>query len=169
MLQGSRREARERALELLYEAEAKGQKPAEVLLDLPITPDGFAVALVTGVGERQAELDGHIARLAKDWTIERMPWVDRSILRLAAFELVARPDVPTGVILSEAVELAKRFSTEEAGRFVNGLLSNLARQVRPNAPAEPPGEGDIGPPEDEAGESDQGAGEDLGDDAAQRG
>ncbi len=134
MLQGSRREARERALELLYEAEAKSQAPAEVLRGLPISPDPFAVELVTGVGERQAELDEHIARLAKDWTVDRMPWVDRSILRLAAFQLLARPDVPTGVVLSEAVELAKRFSTEEAGRFVNGLLSNLARQVRPDAP-----------------------------------
>lgn len=135
MLQGSRREARERALELLYEAEAKGLPPAEVLVDLAVCPDPFAVALVTGVGERLAEIDGHIERLARDWTVERMPWVDRSILRLAAFELVARPDVPTGAILSEAVELAKRFSTEEAGRFVNGLLSNLARQVRPEATA----------------------------------
>ena len=133
MLQGSRREARERALELLYEAEAKGLQPTEVLLGLAITPDRFAVALVTGVGERLAELDGHIERLARDWTVERMPWVDRSILRLAAFELLARPDVPTGVILSEAVELAKRLSTEEAGRFVNGLLSNLAREVRSEA------------------------------------
>ena len=133
MLQGTRREARERALELLYEAEAKVLPPAEVLVGLPITPDPFAVALVTGVGERLAELDGHIERLARDWTVERMPWVDRSILRLAAFELVARPDVPTGAILSEAVELAKRFSTEEAGRFVNGLLSNLAREVRPDS------------------------------------
>jgi N utilization substance protein B len=139
MLQGSRREARERALELLYEAEAKSLAPAEVLADLPITPDPFAVALVTGVADRQEEIDAHIQRLAKDWTVERMPWVDRSILRLAAFELLARPDVPTGAILSEAVELAKRFSTEEAGRFVNGLLSNLARQVRSTAPpdAEP--------------------------------
>jgi len=139
MLQGSRREARERALELLYEAEAKDQTPDEVLCDLPIRPDPFAVALVTGVGQRRVELDEHIERLAKDWTVERMPWVDRSILRLAAFELIARPDVPTGVVLSEAVELAKRFSTEEAGRFVNGLLSNLARQVRPGperAPSE---------------------------------
>ena len=144
MLQGSRREARERALELLYEAEAKDQAPAQILRDLAVTPDPFAVALVTGVGERLAELDEHLERLAKDWTVERMPWVDRSILRLAAFELLARPDVPTGVVLSEAVELAIRFSTEEAGRFVNGLLSNLARQVRPEgstadpAPAPPP-------------------------------
>ncbi len=135
MLQGSRREARERALELLYEAEAKGVRAAEVLVGLTITPDAFAVALVNGVGERLTELDGHIERLARDWRVERMPWVDRSILRLAAFELVARPDVPTGAVLSEAVELAKRFSTEEAGRFVNGLLSNLAREVRPDGTA----------------------------------
>jgi N utilization substance protein B len=137
MLQGSRREARERALELLYEAEAKEDSLDHVLSALPIRPDEFAVALVTGVGQRRGELDEHIERLAKDWTVERMPWVDRSILRIAAFELLARPDVPTGVILSEAVELAKRFSTEEAGRFVNGLLSNLARQVRPAAAADP--------------------------------
>ncbi len=133
MLQGSRREARERALELLYEAEAKALAPAEVLEGLMITPDTFAVALVTGVGARLPEIDAHIARLARDWTVDRMPWVDRSILRLATFELVARPDVPTGAILSEAVELAKRFSTEEAARFVNGLLSNLAREVRPES------------------------------------
>jgi N utilization substance protein B len=133
MLQGSRRESRERALELLYEGEAKGLGLDEVLRELPLQPDAFAVALVRGVGQRQAELDEHIERLAKDWTVERMPWVDRSILRLGAFELLARPDVPTGVVLSEAVELAKRFSTEEAARFVNGLLSNLARQVRPDA------------------------------------
>jgi N utilization substance protein B len=137
MLQGSRREARERALELLYEAEAKSQTPSQVLADLPISPDPFAIALITGVADRQAEIDAHLERLAKDWTVERMPWVDRSILRLAAFELLARPDIPTGAILSEAVELAKRFSTEEAGRFVNGVLSNLARQVRPPAPTEP--------------------------------
>ena len=130
MLQGSRREARERALELHYEAEANGQAPGAVLDDVAIRPDAFAVALVTGVGDHLAELDGHLERLAKDWTVERMPWVDRSILRLAAFELLARPDIPTGVVLSEAVELAKRFSTEEAARFVNGLLSNLAREVR---------------------------------------
>ena len=134
MLRGTRREARERALELLYEAEAKGLPPADVLVGLLVTPDHFAVALVTGVGDRLTELDGYIERLARDWTVDRMPWVDRSILRLAAFELLARPDVPTGAILSEAVELAKRFSTEEAGRFVNGLLSNLARQVRPDSP-----------------------------------
>jgi len=141
MLQGSRREARERALELLYEAEAKGQPLDEVLADLPLRPDPFAVALVSGVGERREELDGHIARLAKDWTVERMPWVDRSILRIAAFELLARPDVPTGVVLSEAVELAKRFSTEEAARFVNGLLSNLARQVRAESGGADPADG----------------------------
>jgi len=141
MLAGSRREARERALELLYESEAKSQTPVDVLAGLTISPDPFAVALVTGVGDRRAEIDEHLERLAKDWTVERMPWVDRSILRLAAFELMARPDVPTGVVLSEAVELAKRFSTEEAGRFVNGLLASLAREVRPggqDGSAQPP-------------------------------
>ena len=128
---GSRHEARERALELLYEAEAKDLPPAAVLDDLIVDPDPFAVDLVTGVGARLEEIDGHLARLATEWPLDRMAWVDRNILRLGAFELVGRPDVPTAVVLSEAVELAKRFSTDEAGRFVNGVLAALAKEVRP--------------------------------------
>ena len=128
---GNRHEARERALELLYEAEAKDLRPAEVLEDRVIEPDPFAVELVRGVDARLAELDAHLTRLATDWPLDRMAWVDRNILRLGAFELVGRPDVPTAVVLSEAVELAKRFSTDEAGRFVNGVLAALAKEVRP--------------------------------------
>ncbi|MDG6938571.1 MAG: transcription antitermination protein NusB, partial [Nitrososphaerota archaeon] len=65
------------------------------------------------------------------WALERMPAVDRSLLRLATFELLGRPDTPTGVVISEAVELAKEYSTEESGRFVNGVLAALAAVTRP--------------------------------------
>ena len=93
---GTRRQARERALSLLYEADAKSASPADVLDDLPIDPDPFAADLVSGVGEHQAEVDDFIRRFARDWSLERMPTVDRTLLRMGVYELLYRPDVPTG-------------------------------------------------------------------------
>jgi N utilization substance protein B len=132
---GSRREARERALSLLYEADAKACPPDEVLADLPVPPDPFAADLVSGVGAHLGEIDDRIRRFARGWALERMPVVDRSILRMAIYELLHRSDVPTGAVISEAVELAKRYSTDDSGRFVNGMLSSIAEEVRPD-PAE---------------------------------
>ena len=128
---GSRREARERAMGLLYECEAKSLTPAEVVGALPVPAEPFAVELVTGVGDHLAEIDETIRRYAKGWTLERMPAVDRAVLRIGVYELEHRRDVPTGVVISEAVELAKRFSTDDSGRFVNGMLSAIAADVRP--------------------------------------
>jgi N utilization substance protein B len=130
MAVGSRREARERALSLLYEAELKGVTPAAVLADLPVPPDPFAADLVAGVGSHLAELDVLIGRHAVDWTVDRMPVVDRTVLRMAAYELREHPEIPTGAVVSEAVELAKRYSTEESGRFVNGVLGSVVGEVR---------------------------------------
>jgi N utilization substance protein B len=127
---GSRREARERALSLLYEADAKDITPAALLDEVPVVPPPFVISLVAGVGERQEQIDRLIDRFAIDWTIDRMPVIDRTIVRMATFELLHRPDVPTGVVISEAVELAKRFSTEESGRFVNGVLASIAAETR---------------------------------------
>ncbi len=76
------------------------------------------------------ELDGRIGRAAEHWTVERMPLVDRNLLRLAAYELVARPEVPTAVVLNEAIDLAKLLSTADSGRFVNGVLGRVAGEVR---------------------------------------
>jgi N utilization substance protein B len=126
MTAGSRREARERALSLLYEAELKEQAPAELLADLPVDPDPFVIDVVGGVGANQAELDEVIARFAIDWALDRMPVIDRNVLRLATFELLHRPDTPVGAVISEAVELAKRYSTDDSGRFVNGVLAGIA-------------------------------------------
>jgi N utilization substance protein B len=126
----ARREARERALSLLYEAETKDKSPGEVLDDLPVPPDPFAAGIVTGVGARQDEIDRLIAEHAIGWSVERMPAVDRAVLRMATYELLAHPDVPTAVVLSEAVELAGSYSTDESGRFVNGVLSAIASAVR---------------------------------------
>lgn len=132
---GPRRQARERALALLYECEAKGAAAAAVLADLPVPPDRFAVELVTGVDRHRAELDDVLRRYSRGWSLERMPALDRALLRMAVFELVHRPDVPTGAAISEAVELAHRYSTEESGRFVNGMLGRIAADLRPPADA----------------------------------
>ena len=133
---GSRRQARERALSLLYEAESKDVTPAAVLAALPIEPEEFAVDIVTGVGNHVDELDRWIADYAKDWTIDRMPALDRALLRMGVYELLHRPDVPTGAIISEAIDLAQRFSTDESSRFVNGMLARIAEAVRPGSEAE---------------------------------
>jgi putative hydrolase of the HAD superfamily len=125
-----RRAARERALGLLYEAEAKGTTGTEVLAALPVPADDFAVALVEAVDEHRERIDALLERFAQGWTLARMPALDRAALRMGSAELIARPDVPTGVVLAETVELASRFSTDASGRFVNGLLARIAEEVR---------------------------------------
>jgi N utilization substance protein B len=132
-LPSTRREARERALSLLYEAESKQVEPSVVLAELPVPPDPFVVDVVRGVEAHRAEIDDLIAGHAIGWTVDRMPVVDRALLRMATFELMARPDVPTGVVISEAVELATQYSTDESGRFVNGMLATIAGVIRPLA------------------------------------
>jgi len=129
-LRGSRRAARERALSLLYEAEAKDVGADALLLELPVAPDPYAADLVRGVSERRTEIDALIARMSRDWPLQRMPAIDRNLLRLAVYELLGRTEVPVGVVIDEAVELAKLYSTDDSGRFVNGVLSAVAGEVR---------------------------------------
>lgn len=125
-----RSDARERALYLLYEAQAKGIAPADTLDLQVLEPDELTQLLVRGVDAHGAALDELIAARAEGWTLPRMPVLDLNIMRLATFELVHRTDVPTAVVLNEAVELAKRFSTDDSGRFVNGVLAAIAAAVR---------------------------------------
>jgi N utilization substance protein B len=129
--QTSRRAARERAVGLLYEAEVKDQGAEVVLAELPVPPDDYVCDVVNGVAAHLDELDELIRRYARNWDLERMPALDRAILRLAAYELGHRPDVPRNVVINEAVELAKVFSTDESGKFVNGMLSAMATDLRP--------------------------------------
>lgn len=134
-MRSERRQARERALGLLYEADRKEVSPADVVADQAVAPDPFVVDLVTGVGEAVEELDELIGRYARGWRLDRMPVIDRTVLRLGAYELTHRPDVPTAVVLNEAVELAGAYSTDDSGRFVNGVLAAIAKEVRPDEPA----------------------------------
>jgi N utilization substance protein B len=127
----ARREARERALSLLYEAESKGVDPSSVLADLPVAPDPFVVTIVEGVGAAQERLDRLLSEHSIGWALDRMPVIDRALLRMGAFELLELTDVPTAVVISEAVDLAGRYSTDESGRFVNGVLAKIAEVTRP--------------------------------------
>jgi N utilization substance protein B len=131
-----RRDARERALGLLYEAEAKGVSGAEVLAELPVPADDFAEALVRAVDEHRERIDALLTEHARGWTLARMPALDRAALRMGTAELITRADVPTAVVLNETVELASRFSTDDSGRFVNGLLAKMATEVRGAATSE---------------------------------
>jgi N utilization substance protein B len=130
-LSEERRDARERALGLLYEAETKGCTGVEIIDALPVAPDEFAAALVRAVDEHRSRIDELLSDFAHGWTLARMPALDRAALRMGTAELISRPDVPTAVVLNETVELAKRFSTDDSGRFVNGLLARVATEVRP--------------------------------------
>jgi N utilization substance protein B len=125
-----RSDAREHAMLLLYEAESKGADPVDVLAAQVMRPDDLTVLLVEGVAEHRQHLDEVIAAHSRGWTLDRMPVIDRTVLRIAGFELLARPEVPVAVVLDEAIELAKRFSTDDSGRFVNGVLSALAPVLR---------------------------------------
>ena len=130
-LSAGRSDARERALGLLYETEVKRQTAAEVVDALPLPPDPYAETLVLGTHRRLEDIDELLRRYAKGWTLERMPSLDRAVLRMATFELLECTDVPVAVVIDEAVELAKRFSTDDSSRFVNGMLSSISREVRP--------------------------------------
>ncbi|MDA0369978.1 MAG: transcription antitermination factor NusB [Actinomycetota bacterium] len=122
--------AREAALLVLYEASTKGSDPRPVL-DAAIVPhDPLVHVLVNGVEDHRVELDLVIEKYAAGWSLDRMPVLDLLVLRLATFELTYRSDVPVAVVIDEAVEMAKRFSTDDSGRFVNGVLASIAREVR---------------------------------------
>lgn len=127
----TRREARERAVELLYESESKSVDVTDVVDALPLTPDAYALELALGVVDHQIELDHVLGRYTKRWSVSRMAVTDRTVLRLGAFELATQFDVPTGAALSEAVELGGRYgSTDDTSKFVNGLLAAVAEEVR---------------------------------------
>lgn len=122
-----RTKARKHALDILHSADAL-DRPALDILATETDVVAFTRELVEGVEANRAELDDLIRRYADRWALERMPIVDRNLLRIGIFELLHRPDVPPAAAINEAVELAKLLSTEDSGRFVNGLLGRVARE-----------------------------------------
>ena len=145
----SRTRGREYALQVLYELDISG-KDAEAAVDAywinfettgrpagSPEPDPaiktFTQLLVSGVAKNLAEIDPMIERCSTNWRLDRMPRVDRNVLRLAAFELMHSADVPTKVVINEAIELGKRYGSEESGAFINGILDKLAGELRKDA------------------------------------
>jgi N utilization substance protein B len=132
----ARSKARKRALDVLYEAELRDVAADAVLAEHalrgePALPD-YAATLVNGVLLHSERIDELVQSYAVDWTLDRMPPVDRNLLRLGVFELLWMDDVPDGVAISEAVQLAGSLSTEDSPRFVNGVLARIAEgEARP--------------------------------------
>jgi transcription antitermination protein NusB len=125
----ARSKARKRALDVLFEAELRSQPVLDVLAErvedeAPPLP-GYAADLVRGVHAHQERIDQLLAEYAQGWALERMPAVDRNILRIGAYELLWADDIPDVVAISEAVHLARDLSTEDSPSFVNGLLARL--------------------------------------------
>ncbi len=125
-----RHQQRERALSLLYEAELKGESPLEVLAGLPVRPDPYVCTLLEGAETTRIEADVRITAASVGWPLDRMAVIDRLVLRLAVAELLDPEGPPLAVVIDEAVELVKTYSTDESGAFVNGILSTIAAEVR---------------------------------------
>lgn len=126
-MKARRRGSRRIALDVLYEHEMGARPTNEILTRYSRDPSfDFAAELVSGVTTHLEEIDALISRYAHDWTIDRMPAIDRNLLRLGIFEILYLEDVPDAVAMDEAVELAKRYSTEDSGRFINGVLARIA-------------------------------------------
>jgi N utilization substance protein B len=127
----ARGKARKRALDLLFEADQRGLDVQPLLAERLAAADPpvpqYTAELVRGVCAHRERIDELIATYAEGWTLERMPAVDRAVLRLAGYELLWCDQVPDAVVIDEAVQLAVRLSTDASGSFVNGLLSRLAK------------------------------------------
>jgi len=127
----ARSKARKRAVDLLYEADLRSADALAILADrvaLAQPPvNDYTVELVEGVAANSLRIDELLGEYAEGWTIERMPGVDRAVLRIGVYELLWRADVPDAVAIDEAVELAKTLSTDESPRFVNGVLARVLR------------------------------------------
>lgn len=144
---GNRRKAREASLQLLYEVDLGTRDCREVVSGFQNSPDRifhqwsepvsnsaevieFTVQITLGVWDNVHEIDKLIEMHSTHWRITRMALVDRNILRMAVFELLYCPDIPASVTINEAIEIAKKFGTEESGSFVNGVLDHIAKELK---------------------------------------
>jgi N utilization substance protein B len=129
-----RRKAREHALQILFQLDIRKEKPSAAVLRhfwAEYQPDdevkAFAEEIIKGTYKYLAEINKLIHTCAKNWSLDRMSIVDRNVLRMAVYEILYRMDIPTSVTINEAIEIAKRYGTDESGSFVNGILDSVAR------------------------------------------
>ncbi|SDP57645.1 NusB antitermination factor [Actinopolyspora xinjiangensis] len=128
---GARSKARERAVEVLYEADLRELPPDTLLRERVGSTEApavgeYTITLVSGVAEHRERIDELIVEYSQGWALSRMPVVDRAVLRLGFFELLWEDDIPPAVVIDEAVQLGKALSTDDTPRFVNGVLGRLA-------------------------------------------
>lgn len=132
----ARSKARKRALDMLFQADVRAEALAEIVAAEAARAAGepdrqaswlYAREIVDGVADHREEIDELLTTYAQGWTLERMPNVDRAVLRIASWEILHNPEVPNAVAIDEAVELAKEYSTEDSARFVNGVLGRVAQ------------------------------------------
>lgn len=131
----TRREARELVLRMLFQVDV-GKQPLDEVVEAALAQSvleganrNYAEDVVRGTLANKEQIDSQLEQLASDWAVERQAAVDRNILRMTTYEILYRPDTPVAAVINEAVELAKKYSTAESGRFVNGVLGALARSV----------------------------------------
>ena len=129
-----RRKAREHALQILFQLDIRKEKPSAAVLKhfwAEYDPDDevkdFAEEIVKGTFKYLPKINDLIHQCAKNWSLDRMAVVDRNVLRMAVYEILHRMDIPTSVTINEAIEIAKKYGTEESGSFVNGILDSVAR------------------------------------------
>jgi N utilization substance protein B len=130
-----RRKSREFALQVLYQLEITKQDPLSTVAQFQehfsegVERDGFAERLVVGVSQHREEIDDLIERVSENWRLDRMNAIDRNLLRMAVFELLYCEDIPPKVTLNEAIDLGKRYGTDESGSFINGILDRIQNEV----------------------------------------
>lgn len=132
---GQRRRSRELALQVLFQIDMGHESPEEALrlfyenFEAPLEPRAFAEDIVRGVSLHRSDIDQMIRSASQHWRVERMPAVDRNVLRIALYEMLYRTDIPAKVSINEAIDLAKHFGTEDSGAFVNGILDRILAQL----------------------------------------
>jgi len=131
----ARTKARKRALDVMYEAEVQGTQPTVALMGLEARSDGplnpYTRTIIEGVATHRERIDELLATYSSGWTLDRMPDVDRNLLRIGTWEILWSDDVPDAVAISEAVDLATSLSTDESPKFVNGLLAAIT-DIKPH-------------------------------------
>jgi N utilization substance protein B len=136
---GVRRDAREAAVQYLYQREMQGDQSDQALEEFyemrGLSPSGrrFCDELLQGWMQHREEIDEIIAKNARNFEFHRLSAVDRNVLRIACHEILFRSDIPAPVAINEAIEIAKKYSTEDSGKFVNGVLDNIRKQKSPTA------------------------------------
>jgi transcription antitermination protein NusB len=133
-MEGKRRKARETALKLLYSLELNPKDPADIIKDYCVFTesgdvDEFALKLFSGIIESKDKIDGYIKNCVKNWKMDRIAVIDKNIMRIAIYEMLTLDEIPHIVSINEAVDIAKKYSTKDSGKFVNGILDKINKDI----------------------------------------